>query len=246
MGDRGVRRPVRNPRGRRRVRRALRAAGWNAGLIAAGLALLAGAGELWLRSTVPFMTPSIPRAFVPGVGLVGKPGAEVRATNRLDFWQVSRFNREGFLDREPPRTEPAADVCHVTVIGDSFVEALQVPIAAKLHVRLEVLASRRPGSPHVTTSAFGRAGTGQVAQLAYYDEFARKRAPGLIVLVFFRSMRRVGDRGVRPSAIVSPVDGMPGAASRFRGPDAAGRFGAAGAERRRWFVASAGGAVVHD
>ena len=166
------------------VRRALRVAGWNAALLAAGLMLLAAAGELWLRSTVPFMTSNIPRAFVPGVGILGRPGAEVRYTNRLDFWQASRFNRQGFLDREPPRAEPAADACHVTVIGDSFVEALQVPIAAKLHVRLEGLAARRPGSLHVTTSAFGRGGTGQINQLAYYDEFARARAPGLIVLVF--------------------------------------------------------------
>ena len=171
-------------RGGRRVRRAMRVAGWNAALIAAGLVVLAGAGEIWLRSTVPFMRTSVPRAFVPGVGFIGRPGAEVRATNRLDFWQVSRFNREGFLDREPPRTEPAADACHVTVIGDSFVEAWEVPVADKLHVRLEALAARRPGSLNITTSAFGRSGTGQIAQLAYYDEFARKRAPRLIVLVF--------------------------------------------------------------
>ena len=200
------------PRGHgRRVRRALRVAGWNAVLIAAGLALLAGEGELRFRSTAPFLASSIPipRAFVPGVGLVGKPGAEVRHTNRLDFWQVSRFNREGFLDREPPRTEPAADACHVTVIGDSFVEAREVPVAAKLHVRLEALAARRPGSLNVTTSAFGRSDTGQISQLAYYDEFARKRAPGLIVLVFVQNdyqdnsslltaVRQFRDPGRRP------------------------------------------------
>ena len=169
---------------RRRIRRALRVAGWNAVLTAAGLALIAAAGELWLRSTVPFMTSSIPRAFVPGVGLIGKPGAEVRHTNRLDYWQVSRFNAQGFLDREPPRAGPAADACHITVIGDSFVEARHVPVADKLHVRLEVLAARRTGRRHVTTSAFGRDGTGQIAQLAYYDRFARKRRPRLVVLVF--------------------------------------------------------------
>ena len=189
MGDRDVRRPARAPRGRRRrVRRALRVAGWNAVLIAAGLALLAGTGELWLRSHASFMTSNAPSAFVPGVGVLGRPGAEVRATNRLDFWQVSRFNAQGFLDREPPRTsarQAAADACHVTVIGDSFVEAQEVPVADKLHVRLEALAARRPGSLNITTSAFGRSGTGQIAQLAFYDEFARKRAPGLIVLVFF-------------------------------------------------------------
>ena len=173
----------------RYVRRALRVAGWNALLAAAGLALLAGAGELWLRSTVPFMISSVPRAFVPGVGLIGEPGAEVRNTNQRDFWQVSRFNRQGFLDRDPPLAdaEPAAGACHVTVIGDSYVEAKEVPIADKLHVRLEALAARRLGSLDVTTSAFGRSVTGQLAQLAWYDEFARKRSPRLIVLVFVKN-----------------------------------------------------------
>ena len=76
-------------------------------------------------------------------------------------------------------------------------------------------------------------------------------APGLALLAGggWRSSRRGRwklRQGEKASAIVSPVDGMPGAVSRFRGPDAAGRFGVAGAERRRWwFVASAGGAVVH-
>ncbi len=108
----------------------------------------------------------------------------MRDTNRLDYWQISRFNSQGFLDREPPRAEPAAADCHVSVIGDSFVAARQVPVADKLHVRLEALAARRPGGLHVTTSAFGRGGTGQINQLAWYDEFARERVPGLIVLVF--------------------------------------------------------------
>ena len=130
------------------------------------------------------MTSSVPHAFVPGVGFMGEPGAVVRWTNRRDFWQVSRFNRHGFLDREPPVKEPAAGARHVTVIGDSFVEAKQVPIADKLHVRLEVLAAQRLSRLNVTASAFGRIATGQLAQLAWYDEFARKRSPKLIVLVF--------------------------------------------------------------
>ena len=70
------------------------------------------------------------------------------------------------------------------MIGDSFVEAKQVPIADKLHVRLEVLAAQRLSRLNVTASAFGRIATGQLAQLAWYDEFARKRSPKLIVLVF--------------------------------------------------------------
>ena len=125
--------PLFRGEGGRRVRRALRVAGWNAGLVAAGLALLAGAGELWLRSTVPFTTRSVPRAFVPGVGIVGKAGAEVRWTNRLDVWQISRFNSEGFLDREPPRTEPAADACRVRLVTDALIAALGIRHRAVVH-----------------------------------------------------------------------------------------------------------------
>ena len=70
------------------------------------------------------------------------------------------------------------------MIGDSYVEALQVPIADKFHVRLEELAARELRHLDVTTSAFGVSGTGQVNQLAYYDEFARYLRPALLVLVF--------------------------------------------------------------
>ena len=73
------------------------------------------------------------------------------------------------------------------MIGDSFVEAREVPIADKFHVRLEDLASRHLPHLSINTSAFGRRGTGQINQLAYYDEFARHLHPQLVVLVFVRN-----------------------------------------------------------
>ena len=88
------------------------------------------------------MTKVEPYTFVPGVGVLFLPNVEVRATNHLDFWTVSRTNRWGFLDREPISPERAAESCHITVIGDSFVQAKQVPISDKFHVRLEDLATR--------------------------------------------------------------------------------------------------------
>ena len=113
-----------------------------------------------------------------------KPNAEVRHTNGLDFWTESRTNILGFLDREPIGVERAAASCHVAMIGDSYVEALQVPVADKFHVRLEELAAKELRHLNITTSAFGISGTGQVNQLAYYDEFARTLRPALLVLVF--------------------------------------------------------------
>ena len=168
----------------RKLRRVLRLAGWNALLLMIGLALIGLAGEVWIRQTVPFATVREPRVFVPGVGLLWPPDTEVRWTNMLDFWTVQRTNRLGFLDREPPSPERAAESCHIAVIGDSFVEALSVSIAEKFHVRLEETAARELPHLDITTSAFGLSGTGQIEQLAFYDEYARPLRPRLVVLVF--------------------------------------------------------------
>lgn len=164
-------------------RRALRLAAGNLLVIGVGLVLLGLAGEAWLRLTTPFMSRSLPLRFVPGVGLLIAPHAEVRWTNRLDFWTITRTNRLGFPDRPLPPGRAAAG-CRVAVIGDSMIEAMELPIADKLHVRLEELATQRFPRLAVTTAAFGKGGTGQINQLAFYDEYVRRLRPRLLVLVF--------------------------------------------------------------
>ena len=167
-----------------RLRRILSLIGWNALLFIAGAVLVVMAGEVYLRLTVPFMESFSTSEFVPNVGYVRTPDTEIRHTNRLDFWTVSRVNSLGFLDREPPSPERAAAGCHIAMIGDSFVEAMEVPIEDKFHVRLEALAARALPHLDVTTSAFGRSYTAQVQQLPFYDEYARHLRPKLLVLVF--------------------------------------------------------------
>ena len=152
--------------------------------LAAGLALTAATAEVWFRLTTPFIATRRPLQFVPDVGFIGSPHAEVHWTNHLDFWTVQRSNSLGFLDREPVSPERAAASCHVAVIGDSFTSAHEVPISEKFHVRLEDLAARELPNLDVTTSAFGRRATGQLNQLPFYDEFARRLLPKLLVLVF--------------------------------------------------------------
>ena len=167
-----------------RIRRALRLAGWNALLLLAGVALIGVVGEMYFRLQAPFLENRYPYAWSPTIGRMYHPNADVRLTNRLDFWTESRTNSLGFVDREPIGFERAAASCHIAMIGDSYVEALQVPIAEKFHVRLEEFAAEELRHLDVTTSAFGIYGTGQVNQLAYYDEFARYLRPALVVLVF--------------------------------------------------------------
>ena len=124
---------------------------------------MAVAGDVYLRLTRPFAWNVLPSQFVPGIGIIRKPNAEVRYTNGVDFWTVSRTNSLGFLDREPPSHERAVESCCIAIIGDSFVEASEVSIAEKFQVRLEELASRAIPEQDITTSAFGIRATGQIA-----------------------------------------------------------------------------------
>ena len=137
-----------------------------------------------LRLSWPFLAPvHLRHEFMPEVGMHPKPHFEARWTNTFDYWTVSRTNSLGFLDREPPSAERAASSCHVAIVGDSFVEALQVPIADKVQVRLERLAAERLADWDVTTAAYGRSSTGQVQQFPWWDKWIRHRPPKLVVLV---------------------------------------------------------------
>ena len=167
--------------------RVARIAGWNAALALAGLALIAIAGEACLRAASPSFESAAPSRFVAGVGVLFEPHSEVRHTNGLDFWTIQRANSLGFLDREPPDPARAAASCHVAVFGDSFVAAREVAIADKLHVRLEALAAREAPELDVTASAWAYPGTAQAGQLPYYDEYARRLRPNLVVQVFVRN-----------------------------------------------------------
>ena len=161
-----------------------RAAG-KALLLLAGTAFACAALESYLRLQWPFLTNKESTHFHPKAGSIRKPNAEVRSTNNHgEFFTIQRVNRLGFLDREPLSPEQRGRGCHITIIGDSFVEARQVAIRDKFHVQLERLAAKELPNLNMTTSAFGRGGTGQINQLPYYDEFARHLRPCVLVLVF--------------------------------------------------------------
>ena len=158
--------------------------GWNVLFLSLGAALIFIDWETWIQPRAPFTEARLPTRFEPGVGVLYEPGAEVRWTNHADFWVAQWANRWGFLDREPPTPEQAARTCHIAFIGDSFVEAGEVPVADKFQVRLEELAARALPRLNIATSAYGRRATGQINQLPFYDEYARSLRPKLVVLVF--------------------------------------------------------------
>ena len=143
--------------------------------------------SVWVRQ-IPGRGASLPRdrrtVFVPEVGELNRPGAEVRWGMYDEFYVTQRANSWGFLDREPLPPQQAARTCHIAFMGDSFVEASEVPVADKFHVRLEEQAARDLAHLNITTSAYGRRATGQINQLPFYDKYARRLRPKLVVLVF--------------------------------------------------------------
>ena len=141
-------------------------------------------GEAYFRLGFPFSHNLVHWRTVPGVGLLYEPNTESLFTNDLDYRTVQRANSLGFMDREPIAPARAAESCHISIIGDSFVDAREVPISDKVQVRLEETVAREAPHLDVTASAFGFAGTGQVEQLPFYDAYARHLSPDLMVLVF--------------------------------------------------------------
>ena len=149
----------------------------------AGVSMVALAGEVWLRRSVPFVANRVPLQFVPGVGILLEPHEEVRWSNLSNYWRISRVNRLGFLDREPAAPERTASSCRIALVGDSFVAAREVELPDKVQVRLEALAARERPDLGLTTSAFGVFGTSQVHQVPLYDAFVRPLRPKVVVLV---------------------------------------------------------------
>ena len=140
--------------------------------------------ETYLRWRMPFTESYAPERFDTRVGFVFQPKARCRATNHLDFWVEQTSNSLGFLDREPVVPKPDG-MFRVLVIGDSFVEAREVGLAEKMHVVLEARLRDALGTDMVDTVAFGRGGTGQSNQFAFYDRYGADVDADLVVLVFY-------------------------------------------------------------
>lgn len=162
----------------------LRGVAVSVGLTAGLVLVVFAAGEIWFRLTTPFVASEYRIRFDPEFGFHFEPHSRARATNHLDYWTEQDANALGLLDRPPRDAGALAGHCRIAVIGDSFVEAVQVPIDAKVHVVLEAMARQAPLPMPIATAAFGYSGTGQLNQLAYYQHFVRAFAPHVIELVF--------------------------------------------------------------
>ena len=117
------------------------------------------------------------------IGWIFEPGATVKWTNHSTFWQESKANEMGFLDRPGVLERHSPNSCDIIFLGDSFVEAAQVPVEKKSHIVLERMANNLPLGRTVRTSAFGYSGTGQVSQRPFFDKFIVPLKPDLLIMM---------------------------------------------------------------
>ena len=119
---------------------------------------------------------------VPGRGITFEPGAAYRYVK--EGFSEGRFNREGFRDRERSVAKPPGTF-RILVLGDSFVEALQVPLDDAFTAVLEDALRRRAGGDAIEVLAMGQSGFGTASELMRWREFGAAYDPDLVVLAFF-------------------------------------------------------------
>ncbi|HEX7184626.1 MAG TPA: SGNH/GDSL hydrolase family protein [Thermoanaerobaculia bacterium] len=149
-------------------------------LISSALALLVA--EVALRiagvSNPNFYQPD------PVRGWALRPGAEGWWRKEGNAWV--KINRDGMRDEEHPAAKPAGEL-RIAVLGDSCVEALQVPAEKTFWALLEKELARCPAvrGRKVEALSFGVSGYGTAQELLTLRHQVWKYDPDLVLLAFY-------------------------------------------------------------
>jgi hypothetical protein len=103
---------------------------------------------------------------------------------RKDVPKVSiKINAYGLRDHEYPYSK-SGDVYRIALLGDSFSEALQVPLEATYHHILEMQLNLADFSKPIEVINFGVGGFGTVHEYFVFHHYVLKYQPDMIVLEF--------------------------------------------------------------
>jgi len=217
----------------RRLRELLAAVALAAGgLLAAFLVL--EAGVRWVR-LVPdrFWEPD------PLLGVRLVPGATGWWTQEeREFVVPVAINGAGRRDVDRPEAKPA-DTARVLVLGDSFVEALHVPVEATFPRQLEARLNRDGRAPRIEVLSAGVSGYGTASETLYFERDGRRYAPDLVLLAFYPG-NDVKNNSPTLEETLRPVYAADGTLERVVGGErkreAGGRFGSHAYEYARQLV----------
>ncbi len=120
----------------------------------------------------------------PYTGVSLRPGAEGMAY--LENSVYVKVNNAGFHDREHTKSKPP-NTYRIAVLGDSFTEAMQVPIDKSFTSVMERDLSGCSGLAGKSVEAlnFGVSGYGTAQELLILQHYVWDYSPDLVVLAFF-------------------------------------------------------------
>jgi hypothetical protein len=130
-------------------------------------------------SIAPLRGEHVLRVPDPSRGWVLQPGGSA-VQRSMDYVVEVDINARGLRDR-PHHYEPAAGTRRIVILGDSFMEAYQVPVEASLPYRLQQLLA--PVGFEVVNLGVGGYGTAQ--ELRHLREEGLRYRPEIVVLAFY-------------------------------------------------------------
>ena len=149
-------------------------------LVAAAIASALCAGEAAVR--LLGLQGRVKVRVVPGRGITFEPGAAYRHVK--EGFSSGRFNAQGFRDRERAVAKPPGGF-RILVLGDSFVEAFQVPLDEAFPAVLEDRLRARPAGKTTEVLAMGQSGFGTASELMRYLDFGAAYSPDVVLLAFY-------------------------------------------------------------
>lgn len=124
-----------------------------------------------------------------------------------------QINSHGLRDVEHEYVKPAG-VYRILILGDSFIEALQVPLEETLGRRLET--ELRDAGRRVEVISAGVSGYGTAGAVLFFEREGVRYNPDLVVLAFYPG-NDVGNNSETIEATLRPVYGSDGELQRIEG-----------------------------
>lgn len=134
-----------------------------------------------------------------------------------EFRVASRWNSLGYNDGDYPFAKPP-DCLRILVLGDSYVEAVQVPQDKSFHNLLEGRLNRT-APPPVEVIALGTSGAGARRSLATLRSLGAKYEPDIVVFEFLAFNDVSDDSDVLSAAANDQVDRLSKISSRIYLPE---------------------------
>lgn len=152
----------------------------------------------------------------PVLGVRLTPGAHGWWTQEdREFLVPVQVNREGLRDVEHEYTKPA-DVFRILVLGDSFVEAMHVPLEATFTRQLQARLAGDHAANKIEVIGAGVSGYGTASELLYFEREGKRYQPDLVLLAFYPG-NDVKNNSPTLEDTLKPVYGSDGALQKVVG-----------------------------